>query len=379
MRKSLIAILCIVLVLLAVLGSYVLVKTAPKAEKKQPPKMAALVETLPLQKTDETVVLHQNGTVGPAVEALIQAQVVGKIVSVDDGFIDGGLLAKDETMLRIEAIDYELAIAAAAAQLEKARADYKLELGRQDVARREWELLKSGDASETEQELALRQPQLAASKAALGAAESALENARLDLARTEVRAPFNAIVLARNVNMGSQATLQGALARLAGTDAYWVTVSVPVDRLEWIQIPGSPARIVSNGGSVREGRVVRLLGDLEMAGRMARVLVEVADPLCLKPENAGKKPLLIGEYVKAEIDGRTLQGVFRIPRNALREDGFVWLAKEGKLDIRPVEVLWRDAGQVLVRDGMEIGERLVVSDLNAPIQGMDVKPAGHKE
>ena len=62
--------------------------------------------------------------------------------------------------------------------------------------------------------------QLEASKAALMAAESALENARLDLARTAVTAPFNAVVLSRHVNLGSQATLQGALARLAGTDAY---------------------------------------------------------------------------------------------------------------------------------------------------------------
>ncbi len=379
MRKSTVAILCLFLLALAAASAVLLVKTAPKAEKKQPPKVAALVETMPLAPTEETIVVHATGTVGPATEAAIQAQVAGRIAGIAEGFIEGGFLARGEAMVSIEPVDYELALVDARSKLETARLNYKLELGRQDVARREWELLKSDDASEAERELALRLPQLASSKAALAAAEAAVENARLDLERTQVRAPFNAIVLERHVNIGSQATLQNTLARLAGTDTYWVTVLVPVDRLEWIDVPGSRARVISSGGAVREGRVLKLLADVETRGRMARLLVEVADPLCLDPGNAGSKPLLIGEYVKVEIDGLALRQVFSIPRSALHEDRWIWIAADGRLDIRAVEVLWRDAGQVLVRDGLAEGELLIVSDLGAPIHGMEVNPDGNAE
>ena len=114
------------------------------------------------------------------------------------------------------------------------------------------------------------------------------------------------------------------------------------------------------------------LGSLEEKGRMARLLVEVKDPLCIQPESAELKPLLLGEYVRAEIEGSRVENVHMIPRLALRENSSVWIAKDGKLDIREVEVLWRDSDQVMVHNGIDDGELLIVSDLTAPIHGMDV-------
>lgn len=373
MRKIIVSTLSVILVLASLVVARILIRTAPRAERKQPPKMAPLVDTERLQASGQTVVLQLTGIVMPAEDILLRARVSGEIVAMAPEFIDGGHLEQGTEILCIDPVDYELALADAQAQLEQARFNYKLELGRQDVARREWELLKTGDASELEKELALRIPHLAASKAALEAAESALEKAKLNLARTRIHAPFDAVVLERRINIGSQASLQDVLAHLAGTDSYWVQVSIPVDRLDWIEIPGSAARIISNSGAVRDGRVIRLLGDLEEKGRMARLLVEVRDPLCILPEQAGQKSLLLGEYVRTEISGRRLEQVFTIPRKALRENSAVWIAGEdGRLDIRHAEVLWRDAEQVIIRDGFRDGERLIVSDLTAPVPGMDV-------
>jgi RND family efflux transporter MFP subunit len=372
MRKTVITVACIALLILGGVGAILFVVTAPEAEKMRPPKMAVLVKTEPLNPTNKIVVLNLTGTVSPAEEVMLRARVSGEIVSMSPDFIEGGLLEKDADILRIDPVDYELALAAAKSAVETARFNDKLEQGRQEVARREWELLKTDDASELETELALRIPQLAASRASLEAAEASLEKARIDLSRTRIRAPFNAIVLDRHVDVGSQASMQDVLAALAGTDVYWVTVSVPVDRLEWITVPGSAVRVISNSGAARDGRVIKLLGDLEERGRMARLLVEVRDPLCLRPENREHKPLLLGEYVRAEISGRTLEGVSQIPRNALREDEYIWIADEGVLDIRKVDVLWRDPEHVLIRSDRLNGELLVVSDLSTPIQGMAV-------
>lgn len=380
MRKLLIALICLALLALAIGGAVAFVKTAPKAEKKRPPKTAPLVETQALDRVDETVVLHLTGTVVPAKEILLRARVGGEIVSLADGFIDGGLLKKDAEILKIDPTDYELALAAAESKLATARFNHKMELGRHDVAQCEWEQLKSADATEQEKELALRTPHLAASEAALKAAEAAVEKTRLDLSRTQIRAPFNAVVLSRSVNVGSQTSPSGQLARLAGTDAYWVKVSIPVDRLPWLDIPGSAVKVRSTSGAVREGRVIRLLGDIEAKGRMARILVEVKDPLGLEPDNKDKKPLLLGEYVRTEIKGQTLKGIHNIPRNALREGDLVWIARDGKLEIRKAEVVWRGARNVLIRTANGDAQgRLIVSDLTAPIPGMDISTEKNKK
>jgi RND family efflux transporter MFP subunit len=380
-NKPIAAIVSFSLIAGAIVVAIVLVATKPKAEKVPPPKRIELVNVQPLERSDETVVLRLTGIVTPAKKVMLRSRVSGEVVGMASGFIDGGLLAGGEAMLTIDPVDYELALAQSESALEKARFDYKIELGRQDVAKREWELLKpEGEVSELETELALRIPHLSASKAALQAAEANLAKSRLDLERTRIKAPFNAVVLSRNTNLGSQAAPQDILAELAGTDAYWVTVSVPVDRIHRITIPGSTARIHSGNDHVREGTVIKLLGDLEEKGRMARVLIEVKDPLAQQPENSGKKPLLLGEYVRADIDGQVLSQVFSIPRNALRENSQVWLATStNTLAARTVEVLWRDAGRVLVADGLSAGEELIVSDITAPIPGMDISTGKMKD
>jgi RND family efflux transporter MFP subunit len=378
MRKPTIAIICIAIVLTAITANIIIVKTAPKAERKTPPRMAPLVETQKLVPANQTVVLELTGTVIPAEEISLLAQVGGEVISMSPDFMEGGILSKGDKILQIEPVDYELALASAQSAFVKAQFDYKMELGRQDVAKREWELLKTDDASDLEKELALRIPHLAASEASLEAAESSLKKARLNLSRTKVMAPFDAVVLDRNVNVGSQInTIGQQLGRLVGTDTYWVQVSIPVDRLGWVSIPGSAVKIISPSGAERTGAVIKLLGNLEERGRMARLLVEIKDPLCINPENAEHKPLLLGEYVRVEINGRILNNTFSIPRNALRENGVIWIATtEEKLDIRNVEVLWRDSSTVLIQNGISDGELLVVSDLTAPINGMDVNTGG---
>lgn len=375
MRKIIIAVISIILVTAAALIALVLIITGPRAERITPPKSAPLVDTLPLKAADQAVQLHLTGTVTPAESIRLQARVTGEVVYLAPGFIDGGLIPAGEPILKIDAVDYELALADAQNRLESARFAYKQELGRQEVAKREWELLKTDDATELEKELALRKPHLAADEAALTAAEAALKKAEINLERTVLTAPFNALVLSRNVNIGSQATVQTDLAELVGTDAYWVMVSIPVDRLPWVTVPGSPARVASPSGAVRDGEVVKLLGSLEEKGRMARLLIEVKDPLCLQPENRNQKPLLLNEFVRVVIDGRTLKQVYAVPRSALRENSTVWMvSSDGTLDIRTADVLWRDADQVLIRDGFHDGERLIVSGISTPMDGMDVTP-----
>jgi RND family efflux transporter MFP subunit len=375
-----IALICIAVLCMGGIGYLVLVFTTPKAQKRPPEKLAPLVKVQKIFPQSQRVSVRVMGTVVPAVELTLKSRVAGQIIAVHPEFTAGGIIRKGEQILQIDDVDYKLIVAQRQSAVANAAYELKLELGRQDIAKREWQLL-NGDkpAPEADAELALRKPQLEKARSDLKAAKAELEAARLQLARTRITAPFNCIIRTTQVEKGSQVTAQEDLATLVGTDAYWVQASVPVDRLKWIEIPkarrhrGAQAKITYQGDAVRTGRVVKLLSDLETEGRMARLVVAIRDPLGLNAPKNKKPAMLIGEFVRVEIQGRHIDDAFRIPRSALRDDTHIWLADaDDKLDIKEIRTLWRDSHSVLIKDGLEPGARLIVSDLAAPVSGMAI-------
>ncbi|MDH3837072.1 MAG: efflux RND transporter periplasmic adaptor subunit [Desulfobacteraceae bacterium] len=355
--------------------------SAPRTKKRPPVKLSPTVLIQTVKPSGYQIIVTAMGTVIPAREVVLKSRVSGEIVEIHPEFTEGGFLKKDTRILQIDPQDYELALARKRSTVTDAEYALKLELGHQAVAKREWELLNQGKAAlDMEKELALRQPHLDKVRADLSAAEAELKAAMLDLERTHITLPFNAMVRSKSVDRGSQVTPQEPLAELVGTDAYRVQASLPVDRLEWIDVPvqtgdhGSKARIIYGRGNECSGKVIRLLGDLAAEGRMARILVEVADPLGLNASNRNRTPLLIGEYVRVKIIGRKLDNVFQIPRTALKDNSSIWIVGENQtLEIRKVRAVWRDADVVLLQDGLKPGERLIVSDLPAPVEGMTVR------
>jgi len=328
------------------------------------------------------------GTVVAAQEVTLQPRVSGEVIKLSPEFVPGGRFKAGEFILQIDPKDYELTVEKTRSQVAQAQYELKMEQGAQEIARHEWELLGVEEtATEQDRELALRKPHLIKANAALEAANAAVREAKLDLERTTIIAPFNAIVTTESVDVGAQVTQQTQLGTLVGTDEYWVRAAVPVDQLGWIRFPGRDGK----GGStaaIRQqlatdlhnewtGRVVRLMGDLEPEGRMARVLISVRDPLRLGSGDEAGLPLLIGSYVSVAIEGREVKDVIPLPRTALRDGDSVWLMNDGnKLEIANVSVVWRDRDTVWVRDGIEPGQRLVVSDLPAPVEGMGLTLGG---
>lgn len=380
---SLKVLLPLLVVCVAAFGAWTIIKTAPKAKKRAPAVIRPTVEIKTLQRGPHQVWVPVMGTVVAAREISLKALVSGEIASVSPSFVPGGFFEEGEVVLTISPEDYRLALEEVRSEVADAEYDLKVEQGHQNVSAREWNLLKgSSNAQESDAELALRKPHLAKAKAGLEAAKAKLRAAKLDLARTRVTSPFAAMVESKSVDIGSSITTQDELATLIGTDEFWIEASVPVDRLSWINIPGqgqkegSVVRITEGSGPVRterEGRVIRLLPSLETEGRMARLLVSVKDPLNLAGE-PGVKPLLLGSYVSLRIDGGTLGNVISIPRPALRDNSRVWvLTDERTLDIRTVTPVWRDAEFVLVDGGVEDGDRLITSDIGAPLQGMNLQ------
>lgn len=359
------------------------VATQPTPERAEPEPVAVRVQAERIERSDRPVRISAMGTVLAARRVDLRPEVGGRVVDHHPDLIPGGRVRAEETLVRVDPRDYRLALEEARAALEKAKFDLSVEQGRQKIARREFELLRSDskDLTEDEYALALRKPHLKNFEAGLEAAESRVRRARLDIARTSIEAPFNAIVQSESVDMGQLVNSQTTLATLVGTDAFWVRVSVPVSALEWIQPEdGGTAQVEVRHDQgrgdpiVKRGRVLRLLGDLDPKGRMARLLVRVEDPLDLEAPPAERRPLLLGAYVDVTISGRSAERVAVIPRVALREGGVVWLVDgDGRLEVRPVKTAFRGRDEVYVSSGLNEDDLLVTSRIAAPVPGTLLK------
>ena len=375
-------VLSIALIAAGIAGAAYISKTAPKARKRPPVKPLPLVQVVDVRPEAERILVPAMGTVIPAQEIVLESRVAGEIVSIHREFTVGGHLKKGSEVLQIDPQDYELALTLAKARVKDAESKLKILKAEASAAKDEWRVINRNQAGKNNKPspLLIKEPQLTAAQAMLIAEKADVKKAQLNLARTKISAPFNAMVRKKQVDIGSQVSGQDQLAELVGTDEYWIQASMPVDRLNWIMIPrnsgepGAKVRIFYRNGIELTGTVIKLLGELEVEGRMARVLVEVKDPLGLNNAENKHPPLLIGEYVRIEIEGRQLKNVYRIPRTALRDNTRIWLvSNDGKLEIRTVETLWRDAQSVLLADGLQPGEQLIVSDLSKPMDGMPLQ------
>jgi RND family efflux transporter MFP subunit len=380
--RSLTAAICLAIIAAGALGAYTLIRTAPKSQKRPPRQLAPLVSIQQVYPDTRQVVIEAMGSVVPERDLTLKSRVAGEIVHFHPEFTEGGTIRKGDLILQIDDEDYRLLVAQKQRAVADADYNLKLELGRQDIARHEWALLNGGnpDPETADADLALRKPHLEKAESDLAGARAELKAAQLQLERTRIYAPFNAIVRSTMVEKGSQIAAQETLATLAGTDEYWVQASVPVDRLRWIRFPenhrqsGAPAEIVYQGSARRQGRVKKLLSDLETEGRMARLVIAIDDPLSLKTSARGLPAMIIGEYVRVAIQGRKIDGAFSLPRTALRDNTYVWVAgKDDRLEIREVRPIWRDLHTVLLKEGLRPGDRVVVSDLATPVPGMAIE------
>ena len=256
----------------------ILASARPEADKGGQEDQSLPVQVIEVNPRPERIEVAATGTVVPARQLSLMPEVSGRVVEVNENLVPGGLVKKGEILVKIDKRDYNTALSQARARLEEARSGLKIEEGRQEVARREWELFHSGeDLPNARKELALRKPYLANAKANLSSARAAVEQARLNLERTEIEAPFDAVVQSESVEIGAMISPQIPVATLIGSEDYWVRASVPVDHLEYINLPdrdgqdGAMVRVIqkSGEGSIieRQGRIIRLLGDLDPVGQ----------------------------------------------------------------------------------------------------------------
>lgn len=372
-----------------VVAARTIIADRPEPQVQERVEAPTLVRVLTAQTEEGRPLVRAQGTVVPSRQLSVVSEVSGRIVRMHPEVTVGGLIPEGTEIFSIDSSSYRINVAERETELATARANLEIERGRQAVAEREWEIFREALGTEgANSELATRAPQMATAQTAIDAAEVRLRRARLDLNRTSIRAPFDAIVLNETAEEGLLVSPSGPLATIAATDVYWVQAAVPVDDLPTLAIPefnaqsGSPVTVVQNYGTRqfrRQGEIVRLLPEMDTVGRLARVLVAVRDPLLQTDESAelraqGQVPLLLGTYVELEFSAVHARPVVRLPRSVVKDGHDVWvMTDEDRLAVRRVEIAWREENDVLVAEGVRPGERVVVSHIETAVDGMALR------
>ena len=383
-KKSSLALKIILPLLILVIGFVVFnmmgkLKKAP--QRQHPIQQGVLVDVIELKSITHRVKVYATGTVQAEQEIALVPEVSGKVSWISPQLVSGGLFKKGETLLKIDTSDFELATEKARAEIAQVQVALATERERAKVALAEWERIDIPDKGKPGP-LVTREIQLRQQQANLAAVEANLQQTQLNLQRTELKAPFNGRIRQEQVGLGQYLRAGTSIGSFAGTDRAEIHIPLSPGELAWLNIPsatqkkGSSAIIhLPNDNSINwHGKLIRSFGEIDPNSRMATVVVIVEDPYQL--ENSLNQPTLFnGLFVDIELQGEEYTDIISIPRKALHADNLVWIAdSENHLDIRSVEVLRREKQQILIKSGVQAGEKLILTTLSGATAGALLRP-----
>jgi multidrug efflux system membrane fusion protein len=366
---------------LGVLGAAAIIAARPAVSTAPPEIQPPLIRVVFARTEDVRLRVRTQGTVQPRTESTLIPEVSGRVTWISPALAAGGFFEAGDLLLRIDSQDYAVAAEAARAQLARRQSELRLAEAQLGRAR---DLSTSGVVSEAELDEAENMARV--TRAAEREAKTALEQAETNLERTEIRAPFAGRVRQKQVDLGQFAVRGTPVATLYAVDYAEIRLPVPDAELAYLDLPlfyrgefeegAGPEVIVraafAGGTHEWRGTVVRTEGEIDPQTRMVNVVARVDDPYAR--ERPGQPPLAVGLFVEAEILGRSVAGVFVLPREAVHGADRVHVVDaEGRLRFRTVEVLRADRDSVLVRSGLATGERVCVSPLEAATDGMRVR------
>ena len=355
---------------------------------KTPPEVKADVENIPIVAVENIVVtpitLHVNsyGIVKPKYETSLVAQVNGEIVELNAVFVRGGFVKKGQLLARIDPNDYHAALIDAQANMASARATLEKEVAQGKVAEREWNLIT--DTSPTE--LSLRKPQLAQELARVKSAQAAVLRAERNLQRTEIKAPYDAMIENRMIGLGSFVSVGTQIGKLLGTAIAEVRLPVADNQLQYLIDQGHNAKVKLVGTYAGKSvewlaNITRNEGVIDNTSRMTYLVAEIQNPYLLTENLADKNgtgntdvsnivPLRFGAYVKAEILGMKIANASILPRYLVVGDKVALLDSDSKLHYATIDIVRQQGADVVVSSGLFDNDRLIISALDYPVDGM---------
>ena len=340
--------------------------------RHEPPKReiddrALLVDVMRLNSTSAQFTVRSQGTVLPRTRTVLSAEVSGAIVEISPKFIAGGIFQPGEVLMRIDPTDYSVSVKKAQALLKQRQIEF-------DGAEK---LRSQGYRAEAE---------LASAAAALASAEAEVVRAKRNLERTNIRLPYEGMFLSKDADIGQFVNPGTRLGVTFATNYAEVRLPLTDQDLAFVELPNA-AEITATGGTngpavtlsaVQKGqaaewqaKVVRSEGVVDEKSRVTYAVAQIDDPYRL---HAPGTPLPVGTFVGAQIKGSTVDGVMRVPRSALRgSNQLLFVDDENKIRIRTVSVVRADAQYAYVTGEELLGERIAVTGIDTPLNGMLVR------
>ena len=346
--------------------------SGPEIEVVTPEQQPLVVRTIEAQPERVRLTVNSQGEVNAEYMIDFASEVQGSIKKVARAFVNGGYFKAGDVLVEIDAIDYELARVRAEARVAEQIEALEIE--------------KSEASLAAEGLFPLREAQVASAEARVRSARADLAQAEADLKRTRITAPFDGRILFTQVDLGQNISKGQILGRLYSTDIAEIRLPLTDHQLRYLDLPfgarptddelDTPVTLRATvGGRQAEwrGRLHRMEGAVDPDNRVWYAVARIEDPYGLnQPEQIA--PLAVGLFVEAEIEGRSVDNVYRLPRSALRNNNNVLIADaDNRLRRRTVEVLRTDFKSVLISDGLEAGDRVCVSPVEAFIDGLLVE------
>ena len=328
---------------------------AEEEEKKERKSHVLKTKVQVLHAVDFQATVETRGIVRAHNQVTLTPRVPGNIAKINPVFDTGTFFKEGEVLLELDDTDFHTAVLSAEAQVARTQANLAFEETRAKQAKLNWQDL---GFEEEPNELVLRLPQLREAQANVDSAKAQLEQARRNLERTKVRAPFEGRVLERRVGLGQSVGTGTSLGIIFSVD--YAEVDLPLARkdLEYIQLPETPEEpalevelrdAIHAGGTVWKAQIIRTQGALDPSSLELFAIARIEDPF---GRESGLPPLRIGQPVVATIHGETLEGAIEIPRSAIRQLDIIRLVdpKEMTLSKRKIKPLWADNTRVVIRD-----------------------------
>ena len=358
-----------------------LVLNPSQLDEASPEIIPVAVRVMEVHSEPTQLFVESQGKVQAARTVNLSTPVAGAVSWISPGLEAGGYVAEGEALLRIESSDYEIALSRSEASLRQAIAE-------EAHARSEYERLRElGErrlASESQIQNAERLANVTAAR--INEIETQLRQARIDLERTELKAPFDAIVRSRELELGQYANRAQSVAVLFGANEVEVRLPLAIRQLGYLDVPldfrgeldreMAPAvRLEGMYGGERHvwyGRMVRTEATIDPDSNTVQAIVRVTQPT---EGVKGAIPLPIGLFVEAAISGRRLDDIISLPRAVIRNNNQVLVVDaENKMYYREVEIFRFEEERVLVSGGLRPGEIVCISPIQAVVDGMTVQP-----
>ena len=366
-------------VLASLFGAAVLMATSPQVEPNNPTPVPPTVRVRDVQPEPVRLRVHSQGTVAPNMQSQLIPEVSGRVTWMSGALVNGGYFKQGQSLLQLDDKDYRSSLKRAQIALTRSEAQY-------EHARFEFERMQSLEerrlASRSHMEAAQRDFRVA--EATLNDARANVEQADLNLARTVVKAPFTGLVRDKSVDIGQLVGPASPIATIYATDRLEVRLPIADRQLGFLKLPvghrgelppdRQPAVTLSAEYAGRflewSGRIVRTEAQIDTASRMVNVVAHI--------DGAGEEALpAVGLFVNADIEGLLVDDIVVLPRNALRNGNRVLVVdQDNRLHFRDIEPLRLYQDDVLIEAGLQAGERVCVSPMQTPIDGMLVNPVG---